>query len=329
MTNREIALHLALLALLFLAGGALYFYQKSGAMVPVLIRYLDSDNFRERQAATARLQELGSAARAAAPRLLAFTADPHSRDKQAVSVALSRIDLTAGRAAMDAAQAALSSTDVNARRRAAETLGGLGLFARPAVPSLIAASRDPDALVRDRAVSALGRIGIPTAEILPVLITALDDPVYHVRYAAVVAMEQLPALSLAAALPALQRIARGQDQAVKSRAGYAANRIQTAYPLSIELSTSRYMLASGLESQLYTLHKLAALGPAAAPMAADLAALLDGPDDIVRYSAIEALGAMGPAAHSAAPALRAHLADREPVIRDAARHALALLGENP
>ena len=67
MTNREIVLHLALLALLCLAGAGFYAYQKSSAMVPVLIRYLDSGNYRERQAATLRLQDLGHAARTAVP----------------------------------------------------------------------------------------------------------------------------------------------------------------------------------------------------------------------------------------------------------------------
>ncbi len=184
MTNREITLQLALLVLLFLAGGAFYAYQKSSAMVPVLIRYLDSDNFRERQAATARLQELGSAARAAVPRLLALTTDPRSRDVADASVALSHIDLTAARTAMESAQTALRSTDVDARRRAAETLGGLGLFARPAVAALVEATRDADALVRNRSVSALERIGTPSVQIMPALIAALYDPVDHVRHAA-------------------------------------------------------------------------------------------------------------------------------------------------
>ena len=63
MTKREIALHLGLLMLLLLAGTAFYAHQKSSAMVPFLIRHLDSDSLRERQTATFRLQELGNAAR--------------------------------------------------------------------------------------------------------------------------------------------------------------------------------------------------------------------------------------------------------------------------
>jgi HEAT repeat protein len=327
MTPREIALHLALLVLMLLAGAGFYAYQKSAAMVPALIRYLDSDNFRERQAAMARLQDLGQAARAAAPRLLAFTADPTSRDIQDATVALTRIDLSAARVAMAAAETALRSPDIAARRRAAETLGGLALFAQPAVPALVAATRDTDALVRDRAAGALGRIGTPVAEVVPALIAALDDPVYHVRYAALVALEQLPPSTSAVALPALQRLSQDPQTLVRSRAGFVLRRIRDAHPLTTELSVSRYMLARDREAQLYTLHKIAALGPQAAALVPDLVALLGGANDIVRYSAIVSLGAMGPAARVAAPALRARFDDREPVIRDAARQALQRMGE--
>ena len=73
MTKREIALHLALLMLLVLAGSGFYAYQKSSAVAPLLIRHLDSDSLHERQAATFRLQELGNAARAAATSLPAST----------------------------------------------------------------------------------------------------------------------------------------------------------------------------------------------------------------------------------------------------------------
>jgi HEAT repeat protein len=328
MSNREIASQLALLALLLLAGSAFYAYQKSAAMVPVLIRHLDSDNFRVRQAASVRLQELGNAARAAAPRLLALTTDTRSRDAPAATIALSRIDLAAARAAMETAQAALRASDLQARRRAAEILGSLGLFARVSVPALIAASRDDDALVRDRALSALGRIGVPAAQIVPALIAALDDPAYHVRYAALGAIEEVPPAAAAEALPSLQRLAQDTNQLVRQRAQFALRRLGEKRPISIELDVARYSLVRERESQLYSLHRLARLGPPAAPLADELARLLVHPDDIVRYTAIETLGAIGPAARSAAAALRGLLEDRDPVIREAARRVLELIGED-
>jgi hypothetical protein len=46
----------ALLMLLVRAGSGFYVYQKSSVMIPSLIHHPDSDSFRERQAATFRLQ---------------------------------------------------------------------------------------------------------------------------------------------------------------------------------------------------------------------------------------------------------------------------------
>ena len=97
MTKREIALHLALLMLLVLAGSGFYAYQKSSSMVPFLIHHLDSDSFRERQAATFRLQELGNAAREFG------AADVESCTRRLLSAPLTRgqIEVPASRLTVD------------------------------------------------------------------------------------------------------------------------------------------------------------------------------------------------------------------------------------
>ena len=102
MTKREIALHPALLMLMVLAGNGFYAYQKSSAMVPFLIRHLDSDNLRERQTATFRLQELGNAARAAAAREFG-AADVESCARRLQSAPLTRgqIEVLASRLTVD------------------------------------------------------------------------------------------------------------------------------------------------------------------------------------------------------------------------------------
>ena len=329
MTNREIAFHLMLLVLLLLGGTGFYSYQKSPAMVPALIAYLDSDSLRERQAATARLQELGNRARESAPRLLALTSNLKSPDAQAATQALSRIDLPAARQAMDAARLGLDATDLNTRRRAAEILGGLGFLARPAVPNLAVAAQSDDGVVRDRSLSALGRIGIPVDQVLPALIRGLDDPVDHVRYVAVVAIESVPPALASEALPALQRLAADSQLGIGQRARHVLARLGERRDLTVELNVARYMVgrAGETESQLYTLHRLALLGPSAAPLLPELTTLFAAANDIVRLAAIETLAAIGPPAGSALPALRLLGDDRDPVIREAARYALARIGE--
>lgn len=329
MTNREIALHLILLISIVLAGTAFHSYQKSALMVPTLIAYLDSDSFRERQAATARLQELGNRARESAPRLLALTSSLESRDAQEATHALSRIDLPAARQAMDAARLGLSSKNLNTRRRAAEILGGLGFLARPAVPDLVVAAQSDDGLVRDRSLSALGRIGVPVDQVLPALIKGLEDPVSHVRYVAVVAIESMPPTLASEALPALQRLAADSQLGIGQRAKHALARLGETRDTTVELNVARYMFGrtGETESQLYALHRLAVLGSAAAPVLPELMTLFDASNDIVRLAAIETLAAIGPEARAALPALHVLTDDRDPVIQDAARYALSRIGE--
>lgn len=329
MSYREIAIHLALAVLLLAGGIGFYKYQQSAAMVPALIAHLDGGDFGERQAAIVRLKALGPAARAAAPALLTMAADPKSRYALDAAVALSHIDLSAARAARDAALAALRSSDTETRRRGADILGNLGLFARPAVPALIEAARDGDALLRDRSIAALGRIGVPAPVVMPALIAALDDPAYHVRYAAITALSYLPRSVAAPGLAAVRRLADDPDSLVSQRARYEAARLGQSRSIDTELGVARYMLARDPDAQLYTLHQLAMLATSAAPLAADVAALLNDDRDLLRYAAIEALASMGPDARAAVPALRARLDDSEPVVREAARQALIDLGEQP
>jgi HEAT repeat protein len=358
VSNREILAHLAALVLLVLAAAGIYAWQKSPAVVPALTGYLDRDSHRVRQAAMARLRELGQAARPAVPRLLQLTADPRSRDAQPAASALARIDLGAARQVVGQARRALAdeqaergtgpaegTTAAPARdattdraRRAAEILGGLGLLARQAVPDLIAATASADAIVRDRALTALGRIGVPPEQIVPALVARLGDPVPHVRYAAIVALEDLPLAYARAALPQLEALAAAPASSAgageSGRAKHALQRITAPRDTAVEISVARYTLGGrgGLDSRLYTLQRVALLGDAGAPLTAELAALVEAKEEIVQLHAIEALAAIGPGASAAVPALERKVgaaaatgsddASAAAVLADAARWAL-------
>lgn len=78
MSNREIAIHLLLLLALIFLGTAYYAYQKSPAVVPEMIRHVESGSVSARRAAIPRLQELGPAAREAVPSMLALAMNPGS-----------------------------------------------------------------------------------------------------------------------------------------------------------------------------------------------------------------------------------------------------------
>lgn len=261
--------------------------------------------------------------------MLALTSNLKSPDAQAATQALSRIDLPAARQAMDAARLGLNATDLNTRRRAAEILGSLGFLARPAVPDLAIAAQSDDGLLRDRSLGALGRIGIPVDQVLPALIRGLDDPVNHVRYVAVVAIESVPPALASEALPALQRLTADSQLGIGQRARYVLARLGQKRDVTVELNVAHHMVGhlGETESQLHTLHRLALLGPSAAPLAPELTTLFAAANDIVRLAAIETLAAIGPSARAALPALGLLGNDRDPVIQEAARHALTRIDE--
>lgn len=320
MSNRDIALQLFLLLILFFLGTAYYAYQKSPAVVPDMIRYVESGNVSARRAAIQRLQELGPAARAAVPSMLALATNPQSEWAAGTAEALVWIDLTAGRKVMEMAINALRDPDANTRRRAAETLGSLGALGKPAVAPLADAAHDADAVVRDRVIRALARIGIPPDQVVAVLIGALDDPAYHVQHAAVAALnfDITPAIAQPA-LPALRRLAGDQKSSVSQLAQSAINRIEHTNPAT-DLAVSRYsMTRDDAQTLAYTLRRLAMLGPQAAPLAPDISKHLQADSDFIRYLACETLGAIGPAAHGNEAAIQILLNDREPVIRECAQ----------
>ena len=330
MSHREILAHLLALVLLLLAAGGFYAYQKSPAMVPALIGYLDSPKKPEVRAALGRLQELGPAAAAAAPRLLSMVR-AEGADAEGAITALRRIDLAATLDARDHVRAALRDGDMNTRRRAAERLGTLGLPARVASGDLALAARDPDAVLRDRAVASLGRIGVPSGTVVPALVAALDDPVDHVRHAAIVALESFPVDQAKAALPSLRRLAE-RGSGLDGRARHALARLDGTPPPAGGLGGLRYMLGTTnpfRSSQDYALQEIARHGPAAASLVPELLPLLAGDDELLRYAVIETLIAIGPGAAAAKPALEGIAATGTPPLRQVAQEALAALAEAP
>lgn len=327
MSYREIALHLALLLGLVVLGIVLYSFQKGPTVVPQLIAELQGDNVRHRESAIRRLEDLGPAARAAAPTLLAIARDLHSGSASSAAAALRWIDLDAAQEAMQSALQALQTADMNGKRRAAEILGNLGLLAKPAVPALMAATHDADGLLRDRSLSALGYIGVPSAEIVPLLAAALSDPADHVRHAAMAAISfGLPSAAALLVIPALQRLEDDPTPAVRQLAHFTRERLERAN-LDVELKVAAHSLKRDVRDREYTLQRLAKLGPAGAGALPEVTAQLTHESALIRYLAVQTIAEMGPAARASADALRARREDPEPLIRKSAEAALAALGE--
>ena len=121
------------------------------------------------------LADIGPAARAAIPALIAALAN----DDLPASHALGRI----GPVAVPALIAALGDENAKVRANAAFALAYMGAPASGAVPALIIALEDNDHLVQMEAALALGMIGPAAAEAIPALKAAARNDVFVADWA--------------------------------------------------------------------------------------------------------------------------------------------------
>ena len=116
------------------------------------------------------------------------------------------------------------------RAEAAETLGDIGLAARPAIPALTGRLRDESPQVRAQAAEALGTIAQTDAAAAPALAETLGDESDLVRRNAAFALVRLGPHA-EAAIPALGDVLYDEDRYVRGDAAQALLRIGTRQAL--------------------------------------------------------------------------------------------------
>jgi HEAT repeat protein len=231
--------------------------------VPALIRALRDQDWSERdyrvQVNAARaLNQIGLAARAAIPELVAALASPASEVQAAAAEALAGMGSEAA-AAVPTLAAALSTSEFTVQRAAAAALGRIGPNAFQAVPALARLVRDcrdleacryaaetlaligaaglsvlldtvgahQDSNARAFAASALGKMGPWAEKAVPALLAALADADRSVRWAAVEALGALGPAAGAAA-PVLADLARDEGNELHESAAEALGKIKAA-----------------------------------------------------------------------------------------------------
>ncbi|MBM4127795.1 MAG: HEAT repeat domain-containing protein [Nitrospira sp.] len=320
MPHRAIFANLAALGALIALLGIVYWQHTGARAVPGLIEELQGTDAQAQQLAAAHLKEIGLAAKPAVPALLALALDQsHPYPGATAAAALTTIDLTVARQAMDRFVLSLGRSDLHIKRDAAAALGSLGPLAKPAVPALIRALDDPDPLVRDRVTRSLGQIGIPERAVSAALLRSLKDSDRLVRHTA---LSQLafggpipPDL-----LPRLKELTQDQDRQIAQLASSTVAREQQ--PISASVLAMSLNVGT---AKLYTLLQLARLGPRAVDTVASVTPLLAAELPLERYLAAAVLEAIGPAASEALPALRLALNDTDPVVRETAVQAVQAL----
>ncbi|MFM8953293.1 MAG: HEAT repeat domain-containing protein [Planctomycetaceae bacterium] len=303
------------------------------------------------------LHTLGDMDAAAVPFLLEALKEPKSR--YWATVALAEIGPEAAAAVEPLAQLAAAG-ELDERMQATLALAAIGPAAAAAVPELVKSLECDEELLRNAAAFALGSIASPAADAplekaaagpndflgaiaawgraqihpqdaalaaaaVARLKKGLESDVPGVRKASVSGLSDLAAIIDEAAREDLVgmfvKLLHDADADVGTAAGAALVRLQAA-----AVDPVRAMLADA-DTRLRALEVLAAIGPAARPAVAELAALLADADPLVRSEAAVALAAIGAEAAPAVPALQKLLVDDAPAdARYAATYALGRIG---
>jgi HEAT repeat protein len=317
------------------------------AALPQLMEALDDNSVRA--VATAKLGQLGPAARPAVPPLLRQLQERDRSIRELARAALDRIGLDRETTA-PALGRILEDDTSELRFWAAETLVGLDVaYAGRAIPVLFQGFQANSAF-HDRAVQALTKLGTPA---VPALLRAVQDPGAHLRAGAVETLGGIHAPEIA---PALFGALKDADDAVRHRAAYALERSGTAI-----IPAERVALRDPEDHvRLTTLELLAKLGRAAQSESGAVQSALKDPNAGVRKAAAVALEQISPddvpplvealvqalreaqagprieaakslalfetRAKAALPALVAALEDADPQVRSAAADTLGAIG---
>jgi HEAT repeat protein len=281
-----------------------------------------------RSVAAEALANMGPAAAPFAPRIVALVRAPQSGVRFAAQRALGQMG-SAAQGAVPTLVALLKDSDASVREAAAAALGAMGPAAAPAVPQLVELLKDPAA--SNSAVEALGKIGSAAAPALPkivALFTELDGKFADRAEGALSAMGP-------AAAPVAPQLAvlLGGSSSTRVRAnaavtlGHLGPEVAGTYAPQLaallKAPTNGFFMGSLREGAI---NALGEMGPAAAALAPQVAALLGDKDSSTRRAAAKALGKMGPAGAAFAPQIAALLRDSDAYLRAAAAEALDQLG---
>jgi len=199
---------------------------------------------------------------------------------------------------------ALKHQDPAERKRAAQALWQIGVYAKEATPALLAGTKDPNPEVRAAVAQTLGRTSQGTQDAVPALVQALHDPSADVRAAAA---KSLAEIWVGASVPVLMAERGGTNsESPKRRPGQGDPAFIAAAQSAIPALTAALQDADA-RIRTHAAEALAVTGPLAQSAVDALLPLLKDADDNARLQATLALEGIGPGAKSAVRQLAANL----------------------
>ena len=224
---------------------------------------------------------------------------------------------------------ALSDRDLYVRREAARSLAKRYEGAPPAaVPALKSLLRDPDSTLGDLAAACLAKIGAPA---FPSVVETLADPDPELRRRAARALT-LSLVRVPEARPGLLRAAQDPSPELRQEAISALGNEFLWKGSALPLEALGAALADpDPEVVRRAIRSLRDLGPRAAPVAGDLARVLQASDPALRLAAAKALGSVatrqGAPLTAALELLGKALSDDSPDVRAAAASVFGALAD--
>ena len=196
--------------------------------VPALAEIFEENISTPSQQATGTaLWHLGASASAARPTLLRSTTNSDSGVRLSALSALDRQLDSSPADVLPALLRALNDPSYVVQSMAIKIIGGSGVQATGAVPTLARLATNGDVRLRRSACGALGRISAVPEEAIPALVLGLEDPDAGVRKASAWSLGEFREQAKSA-VPRLTALQQDEDAGVRKAAGDALGKITAA-----------------------------------------------------------------------------------------------------
>jgi len=292
---------------------------KARPAVPSLLLALGHESPKVRFQAARALRGIGPAAEQAVPALGQLLKDPDREVRWTATESLKGI----GDAAVPVLLRALSGEDVDGRRRAASALQDIGIEHDVVLPHFVQALSDPDKGGRSWGVRYLARLESEAVSAIPELTALLkNDPHEYVRAGAARAMGQIAPEAKDTVL-ALRKALHDPERSVRCAAAGALGKAGTTGSQAI-LSLIRALRDKDGLVRAAAVAALGSVGQGSEEAADQLLAVLDDDFHTVRQNAVKFLCQVSGRCNL--DALERALADPSPPVRKEAVRALESLG---
>jgi HEAT repeat protein len=261
---------------------------QAAKIVPMLIKDLQAEDEKQRQAAVVAVTRLGPAAQSAADALTALLRDRLLTELEIIALH----EVWPG--AIPGLINLLKAPDVDCRKRALFALGQIGPAARSAIKPLIAALSDRDSDVRAGAAHVLEQIGPDAAEAVPALIANLQASDAAVRSSAAVALGTIGPAAEEARRPLLECLLDPEER-VRYAAALSLGRIDPHFAEAVP-GLRNALNDPSPEVQLAAIDSLSHIDHASRKYTIPiLVSLCAKPEDLqVRFRAVEGLCELSP-----------------------------------